>query len=89
MPATVRIKSSWRFEKYLKQVEFGNGAYHHYSTDKFVPEFSRGWFKQEVDALAKKEPAAMAFVGNDYADIERLVFDPLFLPNSKLLPQRL
>lgn len=68
------------FEKYLKQVEFGNGAYHHYSTDKFVPEFSRGWFKQEVDALAKKEPAAMAFVGNDYADIERLVFDPSFLP---------
>lgn len=68
------------FEKYLKQVEFGNGAYHHYSTDKFVPEFSRGWFKQEVDALAKKEPAAMAFVGSDYADIERLVFDPSFLP---------
>ncbi len=61
-------------------MEFGNGAYHHYSTDKFVPEFSRGWFKQEVDALAKKEPAAMAFVGNDYADIERLVFDPSFLP---------
>ena len=61
-------------------MEFGNGAYHHYSTDKFVPEFSRGWFKQEVDALAKKEPAAMAFVGSDYADIERLVFDPSFLP---------
>ncbi len=36
------------FEKYLKQVEFGNGIHHHYSTDKFVPEFSRKWFVAQV-----------------------------------------
>jgi len=36
------------FEKYLKQVEFGNGIHHHYSTDKFVPEFSREWFVAQV-----------------------------------------
>ena len=27
-------------EKYLKQVWFANGIHHHYSMDKFVPEFS-------------------------------------------------
>ena len=31
------------FEKYLKQVEFGNGVHHHYSMDKFTPEFSRAF----------------------------------------------
>ena len=29
------------FEKYLKQVEFANGIHHHYSMDKFIPEFSQ------------------------------------------------
>ena len=26
------------FEKYVKQVWFGNGVHHHYSMDKFVPD---------------------------------------------------
>ena len=39
------------FEKYLKQVWFGNGIHHHYSTDKFTPEFSESWFKAQVDTL--------------------------------------
>lgn len=32
------------FEKYLKQVWFGNGIHHHYSTDKFTPAFSKEFF---------------------------------------------
>ncbi|MDE7180927.1 MAG: dipeptidyl peptidase 3 [Muribaculaceae bacterium] len=36
------------FETYLKQVWFGNGIHHHYSTDKFKPEFSRDFFLAEV-----------------------------------------
>lgn len=36
------------FEKYLKQVWFGNGIHHHYSTEKFKPEFSREFFEGEV-----------------------------------------
>lgn len=32
------------FETYLKRVWFSNGIHHHYSSDKFVPEFSREWF---------------------------------------------
>lgn len=39
------------FEKYLKQVWFGNGIHHHYSTDKFKPEFSEAFFTAEVNKL--------------------------------------
>ena len=39
------------FEKYLKQVWFGNGIHHHYSTDKFTPEFSEAFFTEQVKAL--------------------------------------
>lgn len=39
------------FEKYLKQVWFGNGIHHHYSTDKFQPEFSETFFRAQVAAL--------------------------------------
>ena len=37
------------FEKYLKQVEFANGIHHHYSMDKFTPEFTAEWLGAEVD----------------------------------------
>ncbi len=39
------------FETYLKQVWFGNGIHHHYSTDKFVPAFSREFLEQQIAAL--------------------------------------
>ena len=39
------------FEKYLKQVWFGNGIHHHYSTDKFVPEFSAEFFAEQVNDI--------------------------------------
>lgn len=39
------------FEKYLKQVWFGNGIHHHYSMDKFVPEFSRDFIVAEIGKL--------------------------------------
>ena len=40
------------FEKYLKQVWFGNGIHHHYSTDKFKPEFSKEFFLEQVSRMA-------------------------------------
>ena len=39
------------FETYLKQVWFGNGIHHHYSTDKFVPAFSREFLEKQIAAL--------------------------------------
>ena len=60
-------------EKYLKQVWFGNGIHHHYSMDKFVPEFDETFLRYE----ASKLPA-----GSQPADIDMLckvIFDPSVL----------
>lgn len=64
------------FEKYLKQVWFANGIHHHYSMDKFTPEFSREFFDKCVATLpASKRPA-------DMDGISRVVFDPGFMPKK-------
>lgn len=61
------------FEKYLKQLWFGNGIHHHYSMDKFVPEFSEVWLKEQVSALpADKVPSNLD-------TLMRVVFDPQFM----------
>lgn len=53
-------------EMYLKRVWFSNGIHHHYSEDKFLPEFTEAWF---IDALDK--------AGIEYdADILPVMFDP-------------
>jgi dipeptidyl-peptidase-3 len=41
--------SDWeQFMVYLKRVWFSNGIHHHYSNDKFLPNFSQEYFKQLV-----------------------------------------
>ena len=68
------------FEKYLKQVEFGNGAYHHYSTDKFIPEFPEKWFDAQVDALAAADPQLIGKIGKEKLEqLRRLIFDASYL----------
>lgn len=37
------------FVTYLKRIWFSNGIHHHYSSDKFVPEFSRNFFKALIE----------------------------------------
>lgn len=59
-------------EKYLKRVWFSNGIYHHYSADKFLPEFSREWFE-----------AALRQTG--YA-LDAEVMDVMFIP--ELMPKK-
>ncbi len=44
-------------EKYLKKVWFANGIHHHYSNDKFKPEFPMEWFMEQIDKYVK-EPQA-------------------------------
>ena len=58
------------FERYLKRVWFSNGIHHHYSEDKFLPEFSQEWF---VNACEK------AGVTYDPA-ILPVMFDPAVMP---------
>ncbi len=58
------------FEKYLKQVWFGNGIHHHYSTDKFVPEFSRPWLEARVAELPVGKRHANA------GELMEVIFNP-------------
>lgn len=37
------------FHTYIRQVWFANGIHHHYSTDKFQPQFSEAWLRQYTD----------------------------------------
>lgn len=66
------------FEKYLKQVEFGNGVHHHYSMDKFVPEFSREWLEAQLEGM---KPCCRQHAQYDQKDVLfKLIFDPTFMP---------
>ncbi len=61
------------FEKYLKLVWFANGVHHHYSCDKFTPEFSQEFFAAQVAALpADKQPANLEI-------LKKVMFDPTFM----------
>lgn len=67
------------FETYIKQLWFGNGVYHHYSNDKFVPGFSEEFFDAQVGLLpADKQPKCDKCL----ATIRKLIFDPEFLPKK-------
>lgn len=61
------------FEKYLKQVEFGNGIHHHYSMDKFTPEFSKEFFNKQV----KRLPVSLR--PSNLAILEKVIFEPSFM----------
>lgn len=68
------------FEKYLKQVEFGNGVHHHYSADKFTPEFTQEWYDGCLKPLKDGGNLAIAKIpAGDLAAVRRLVFDPSFM----------
>ena len=65
-------------EKYLKQVWFANGIHHHYSMDKFTPEFSQKFFDEQVRKVSKKNlplgkgQSVDAFLKT----IDAVIFDP-------------
>ena len=67
-------KNYQAFLKYLKQVWFGNGIHHHYSMDKFTPEFSKDFFDKQFAAL----PGAKKRV-DEKKVLDRILFDPSFM----------
>ena len=67
-------KNYQAFLKYLKQVWFGNGIHHHYSMDKFTPEFTKDFFDKQFAALPGAEKRA-----NDKKMLDRILFDPGFM----------
>ena len=70
------------FETYLKQIWFGNGIYHHYSTDKFTPLFSESFFTEQVNALPDSmlplEPGQTK--AQMLSVLTPVIFDPTVLP---------
>ena len=72
------------FEKYIKQVWFGNGVYHHYSNDKFSPEFSREFFETQYDLIPSSAlPSIEGMSAPEVKEIlMKVVFDPEFMPKK-------
>lgn len=57
-------------EKYLKLIWFGNGIHHHYSMDKFIPEFDETFLRYEVTKLPEsKQPS-------NIDELCKVIFDP-------------
>ena len=47
-----RTTEEWlALEKYLKKVWFANGIHHHYSNDKFVPEFTKQFLLDAIESI--------------------------------------
>ncbi len=69
-------------EKYLKQIWFANGLHHHYSMDKFVPEFSQEFLTEAVKSLpAEKLPLCEGQTVDELlAVITPEIFDPTVSP---------
>ncbi len=59
------------FEKYLKQVEFANGIHHHYSMDKFTPEFTPEFLSAQVDKLPRRP--------ENLSELMRVIFEPSYM----------
>ena len=51
-----RTVPEWKaLEKYLKKVWFANGIHHHYSNDKFVPEFTEGYLLDVIETIPEEK----------------------------------
>ena len=70
-----------QFEKYLKKVWFANGIHHHYSNDKFQPEFSESYFDQLIAGTPEAFfPKDFPSVSEVVATIKPVMFDPTLYP---------
>ena len=74
-------------EKYLKRVWFSNGIHHHYSEDKFLPEFTQEWFAEAIHCIpqADIERLLEGYNGDAeamFAELMPVMFDPTVLPKK-------
>ena len=71
-----------RLTTYLKRVWMGNGIHHHYSEDKFVPEFSEKFFAEAVKSIdPSKLPLSKGeTVGALITKLTPIIFDPTIYP---------
>ena len=71
-----------QFTVYLKRVWFSNGIHHHYSSDKFFPEFSKEYLAGLIKATDRKLlPLKPKQTQEDFiAEITLVIFDPAIAP---------
>jgi dipeptidyl-peptidase III len=73
-----------RMTTYLKRVWMGNGIHHHYSEDKFIPEFSEKFFAQAVKSIGTENLANVFQPGQKIDDLINIltpvIFDPTVFP---------
>lgn len=70
--------AEWKaLEKYLKKVWFANGIHHHYSNDKFVPEFSEGYLLDVIETIPEEKFGELNMLRGEVCTS---VFDPAFCP---------
>ena len=70
-----RTSAEWlALEKYLKKVWFANGIHHHYSNDKFVPEFTEGYLLDVIETIPEEKFGSLNPLRGDVC---RAIFDPV------------
>jgi len=67
---------------YLKRVWMGNGIHHHYSQDKFIPDFTSAYFDKVVRSIdPSKLPLSKGeSVDKLIAELTPVIFDPKVYP---------
>ncbi len=75
-----RETAEWKaLEKYLKKVWFANGIHHHYSNDKFKPEFSEEYLLSVIEQVGDAKFGEL----NEWREaVCRAIFDPSLYPTK-------
>ncbi len=75
-----RTTADWKaLEKYLKKVWFANGIHHHYSNDKFVPEFTEEYLLSVIESI---DEAKFGELNQLRGEVCRAIFDPALYPTK-------
>ena len=73
-----RTAAEWKaLEKYLKKVWFANGIHHHYSNDKFRPEFTEGYLLDVIETIPEERFGELNALRGDVCGA---IFDPTLYP---------
>lgn len=65
-----------QFMTYTKRTWFSNGIHHHYSMDKFIPEFSRSYFEGLLEETgASLDQAIVGVMFDNSVDMKRVSLD--------------
>lgn len=73
-----RNNANWeQFTVYMKRVWFSNGIHHHYSNDKFKPEFTQEYFAELVkNTPADKFNTTLGSTDEIITNLTPILFDP-------------